>query len=79
VTEVDVNADFDDVLFHPTIPTDTKVYDSTTARTYRQGESLNPTEQDKPQLWLAWLVGAAVAAACVWMIVRTWKQLRGRE
>lgn len=80
VHSVKLNEKLDDSLFHPKIPPGTKIEDRTPDRAFTPKPSPpEPSRSERIQYWLAWLIGAAVAAACVWMVVRTWKQLRWRK
>jgi hypothetical protein len=77
VQSVKLNEQLDDALFHPKIPAGAKIDDHTRGNVFTpKPPPAEPSVRDRIQLWLAWLVGAAVAAACGWMIVRTWKHLR---
>jgi hypothetical protein len=77
VQSVKLNEQLDDALFQPKIPPGTEIKDQTRGNVFTpKRPPAEPSVQDRIQLWLAWLVGAAVAAACGWMIVRTWKHLR---
>ena len=80
VTSIELNVKFDESLFLPKIPPGSNIEDFTRGRVFTpKPPPKEASPHDRIQMWLAWMIGVAFAAAGVWICVRTWRVLRSSK